>query len=337
MRLRACFFLLLLFSACASAPVRPSMPRLHASVPRPPSGPSIRLVSAPMEPVQQESRIGQADLDQARALLARARNDVEPHQWEALDRKLTAAERAFERFSTAARTSGHAAEVVRGAEGLAQVGRARTVAGALSRVGPLLVGLVLLWPSSTAAPQFDSRPPWSDAQQEFEARLRDVSEASRQLMVELEAQPRASKALAQKPSPQKQPASVFAQGDDPRCIPIPLPRRLGGHDLHDECADKLPSNSFPGGDVYVNGKNFDALQLTTRTLWEVKTDNFDAYSDFLQDLVIREQATEMRHERALALACGFDFRVGVRSEAHQKALEEAAPDLKGLIVVMDWC
>ena len=295
MRFRMCSVLLLLVSACASAPVRPSMSRPHAFVPTPASGPSIRLVSAPMDPVQQPSRIGQADLDQARALLSRARNDLEPRQWEALDRKLTAAERAFERFSTAAKTSGQAAEVVRGTEGFAQAGRARTFAGALSRVGPLLVGLVVLWSSSTAGPEFDSRPPWVDVQREFEARLRDVSEASRQLMVELEAQPRAAKAPAREPSPQKQPPSALVEEDDPRCKPIPLPRHLGGHDSHNECADKMPNNSFPGGDVYVNGKNFDALQLVTRTLWEVKTDDFDKHSPHSQRFFALMKLPEMQH------------------------------------------
>jgi hypothetical protein len=290
-----------------------------------------------MEPVQQGSRIGQADLDQARALLSRTRDDLEPRQWEALDRKLTAAERAFERFSTAAKKSGQAAEVVRGAEGIAQAGRARTFAGALSPVGPSLVGLVLLWPSSTAGPEFDSRPPWVDARLELEARLRDVSEASRQLMVELEAQPRAAKAPAREPSPQKQHVSALAQEDDPRCKPIPLPRHLEGHDLHNECADKMPNNSFPGGDVFVNGNNFDALQLLTRTLWEVKTTAIETYNPFVRDREIEKQVPKLRSERALALACGFDFRIGVRSEAHKQALEEEAPELIGFIVVMDWC
>ena len=46
---------------------------------------------------------------------------------------------------------------------------------------------------------------------------------------------------------------------------------------------------------------------------------------------------ELRREQALALACGFNFRVGVRSAAHKDALEREAPDLEGSIVVMDWC
>ncbi|WP_395857793.1 DUF6310 domain-containing protein [Cystobacter fuscus] len=337
MRLHACSALLLLLAACASVPAAPSMPRPHVLVLAPPPSLSIRLVSAPMEPVQQGSRIGRADLEQARALLSRARNDLEPRQWEVLDRKLTAAERAFERFSSAAKTSGQAAEVVRGAEGLAQAGRARTLAGALSRVGPLLVGLVLLWPSSTAGSEFDSRPPWVDAQREFEARLRDVSESSRQLMVEFEAQPGVEKAPAREPSPRKQPPSALVEEDDPRCRPIPLPRHLGGHGLHNECADKMPNNSFPGGDVFVNGNNFDALQLVTRTLWEVKTTAIETYNPFVREREIEKQVPKLRSERALALACGFDFRIGVRSATHKDELERMAPDLEGIIVVMNWC
>jgi len=74
----------------------------------------------------------------------------------------------------------------------------------------------------------------------------------------------------------------------------------------------------------VSRNPFDALQLATRTLWEVKTDNFDTYSDFLKGRVIRDHVVELRSERALTRACGFDFRVGVRSEEHQEALGEEA-------------
>ncbi|MFY0566879.1 DUF6310 domain-containing protein [Archangium lansingense] len=81
----------------------------------------------------------------------------------------------------------------------------------------------------------------------------------------------------------------------------------------------------------------DTTELATRTLWEVKTDNFDTYTDDLQVIVVKSQVPKLRHERALALACGFDFHVGVRSEVHKEALEEEAPDLIGLIVVMGWC
>ncbi len=145
-----------------------------------------------------------------------------------------------------------------------------------------------------------------------------------------------SSPLGQDWFPPNPPVSSDPSDRRPECTPRRASHR-GGNDPHNDCADLIPRNSFPGWDVLVNGKHFDALQLATRTLWEVKTDNFDTYSDFLKGRVIRDQVQKMRSERALALACGFDFRVGVRSEAHQEALEEAAPDLKGLIVVMDWC
>ena len=326
----------MLLTACASAPVPQSMPRPHAFASTPTSGPRIRLVSAPMEPAPERLWIGKADLDKARALLFRARKDLEPRQWEKLDRKLTAAERAFERFSRAARTSGQAAEVVRGAEGLAQAGRASEAPLALSRLGPVLVALVLLWPSSIAGPESDSRPPWIDAQREFEARLRDVSESSRQLMVELEAQPRATKAPAREPSPRKQSETALTQEeDDPRCKPIPLPRHRGGHDPHNECADKMPGNTFPGGDVYVNGKNFDALQLATRTLWEVKTDDFEKQPPRSQQFFVEMKLPGIQRERRLAEECSFKFVVGVRSAAHKAALLRADPSLD--VVVMNWC
>jgi hypothetical protein len=334
MSFRTCIALLLLLSACASAPAPLSMPRPNAFVSTPTSGPRIQLVSTPLEPAPERSRIGMADLDKARALLSRARKDMEPRQWESLDRKLTAAERAFERFSRAARTSGQAAEVARGVEGLAQAGRASEAPLALSRVGPVLVALVLLWPSRTAGPESDSRPPWVDAQLEFEARLRDVSESSRQLMAELEAQPRPTKAEAREPVPQKQPASALTQEDDPKCKPIPVPH-LGGNDPHNECADKIPNNSFPGWDVFMNGKNFDALQLATRTLWDVKTDDFDKHSSHSRKFFIKMKLGEIQREKRLAEECGYGFVVGVRSEAHKTALLFADPSLK--VVVMDWC
>ncbi|WP_233262301.1 DUF6310 domain-containing protein [Vitiosangium sp. GDMCC 1.1324] len=326
----------MLLTACASAPAPQSMPRPHDFASTPTSGPRIRLVSSPMEPTPERSWIGKADLDKARALLSRARQDIEPRQWEQLDRKLTAAERAFERFSRAAKASGHAAKVVRGAEGVVQAGRARTLAEFLPRVGPLLVGLVLLYPSSTAGPDIDRRPEWVDAQGEYEARLREVAEESRRLMVELEAQPRAAKIPAREPSPQKPPATALTQEeDDPRCTPIPLPRHLGGHDPHNECADKMPGNTFPGGDVYVNGKSFDALQLATRTLWEVKTDDFEKQPPRSQQFFVKMKLPEIQREKRLAEECGYNFVIGVKSAAHKAVLESLDDTLT--VVIMNWC
>jgi len=154
-----------------------------------------------------------------------------------------------------------------------------------------------------------------------------------------------------KPSPEQKPKPEPKGPDVPplwptdisererrrRCEPVLKKYHRGGNKLHNKCADRIPNNSNPGGDVFVNGKDFDALQLATRTLWEVKTDNFDTYPPDLQEIVVENQVEELRYERALALSCGFNFRVGVRSPAHKEALEFAAQDLKGLIVVMEWC
>jgi len=151
-----------------------------------------------------------------------------------------------------------------------------------------------------------------------------------------------------KPSPKKRPKPEPKGPDFPplepletserdrrRCEPVPVPYHLGGNKLHDKCADRIPNNSFPGGDVFVNGKNFDALQLATRTLWEVKTDNFDTYPPELREFVLVDQLPKLQYERELARACGFDFKVGVRSAAHKAAL--LAQDITLDIVVMDWC
>jgi hypothetical protein len=154
----------------------------------------------------------------------------------------------------------------------------------------------------------------------------------------------------QKPAPKKKPKPEPIGPDFPpagptdvtererrRCEPIPKSYHRGGNQLHDLCADRIPNNSFPGGDVFVNGKDFDALQLATRTLWEVKTHGIEGYNPFVLQVEINKQIEEARRERALAAACGFDFRIGVRSEAHKKALEDAAAEFKGLIEVMNWC
>lgn len=134
--------------------------------------------------------------------------------------------------------------------------------------------------------------------------------------------------------PPDPPGSSGPRERRPECAPRRASHR-GGNVPHNECADRVPQNAFPGWDVLVHGKHFDALQLASRTLWEVKTDNFDTYTEDLRDIVVRSQVPEMQHERALALACGFGFKVGVRSPAHRAALLRQDPTLR--IVVMDWC
>lgn len=130
------------------------------------------------------------------------------------------------------------------------------------------------------------------------------------------------------------PPSSEPPDRNPKCQPIPGPPR-GGNEPHNQCADNIPHNGFPGLNVLVNGKHFDALQLATRTLWEVKTDNFDKHSPRSQDFFIRMKLPEIQREATLARECGYNFVVGVRSAAHKAALERMDETLT--VVVMDWC
>ena len=105
--------------------------------------------------------------------------------------------------------------------------------------------------------------------------------------------------------------------------------------MHNECADRVPNNTFSGWDALVNGKNFDALQLATRTLWEVKTNDIETYNPFVRRSELAKQVEDAKSERALAAACGYQFSIGVRSDAHKKLLEALLPGFN--IVLMTWC
>ncbi|WP_338026043.1 DUF6310 domain-containing protein [Corallococcus macrosporus] len=144
-------------------------------------------------------------------------------------------------------------------------------------------------------------------------------------------------AVAQRrPKPEPRPAGQDWQPPVPpvppdrtrraSCEPVPVPHR-GGDDAHDRCADRVPPNRYPGMDVLVDGKHFDALQVGVRVLWEIKTDQFDTYSLFLQNQVANDEAEELREERDIATACGYGFVVGVSSAAHRAALLQREPRL----------
>ena len=134
--------------------------------------------------------------------------------------------------------------------------------------------------------------------------------------------------------PPPEPPEISERERRRKCEPIPGPPR-GGNDLHNQCANNIPGNTFPGSDVFVNGKNFDALQLAKCTLWEVKTDAFDKHSLRSRRFLAEVKLPEIRREKILAEACGYHFVVGVRSQAHKDTLLELDPDLD--VVVMVWC
>jgi hypothetical protein len=111
-----------------------------------------------------------------------------------------------------------------------------------------------------------------------------------------------------------------------RCEVIPKKHR-GGDKAHNDCADRYPPNRYPGMDAVVDGKAFDALQAGVRVLWEIKTDEFGTYTEFLKKQVVADQLEEFEEESRIALACGYEFTVGVSTEEHKAslmaALEEA--------------
>jgi len=67
----------------------------------------------------------------------------------------------------------------------------------------------------------------------------------------------------------------------------------------------------------------------------VKTTAIETYSPFVQRTELQKQVEEGRRERDLAAVCGYDFVIGVRTEAHRQMLKNASPDLK--VVLMTWC
>ncbi len=104
-----------------------------------------------------------------------------------------------------------------------------------------------------------------------------------------------------------------------KCEAIPVPHK-GGNKAHNMCADWYPPNRWPGKDAQVDGKNFDALQVGVRVLWEIKVEYFDGYSDFLKKITVAKEIEEFTEYRDIAVACGYAFKVGVISEAHKAAL-----------------
>jgi hypothetical protein len=121
---------------------------------------------------------------------------------------------------------------------------------------------------------------------------------------------------------------------DRKCEAIPEKHR-GGDKAHNDCADWYPPNRYPGMDAVVDGKAFDALQVGVRVLWEIKTDEFGKYNEFVKKQVVADELEEFEEESRIALACGYDFTVGVSTEVHKAALmaalEEAGLRIKVVV------
>jgi len=68
------------------------------------------------------------------------------------------------------------------------------------------------------------------------------------------------------------------------------------------------------------GVSFDALQAGVRVLWEIKTHQFDTYNAFVRRQEIDKEMKQLNKQRKAAAACGYDFVVGVSTQAHKDAL-----------------
>lgn len=133
--------------------------------------------------------IGQAEIERAKALLVQAKGELQPQQYQLLEQDLAEAEAAFQRFSSLAKASGEPAEVARGAEALVAAQRASQMVEGLtsvSRTGPLLVALALVWPASTAS-QSQERPPKFVAGIDLEASLQRLATHAQQVAEQMKA------------------------------------------------------------------------------------------------------------------------------------------------------
>jgi len=300
MRLRACFALLLFLSACTTTP------------------------PSPREPATRDPRL--ANLQRAAKLpwtdggRCAVREASEP--WpELAERCFHALDHDRVRFRD---ITGRCAVASAGAAvsvGLCVLAAPEFVVGAVIVVGVVAVGFVI----KEALDAYELK--WADQEDSRPApETRPVPETA---------------PAPQKPSPKKRPKPEPKGPDFPpvgptdiseqerrrRCEPIPEPH-AGKDDAHNRCADQFPPNRYPGMDVLVGGVSFDALQVGVRVLWEIKTHRFDEYPDFIRKQEIEKELTQLHKERDAARDCGYDFVVGVSTQAHKDALLFVDPSLK---------
>ncbi|WP_434382871.1 DUF6310 domain-containing protein [Melittangium boletus] len=121
------------------------------------------------------------------------------------------------------------------------------------------------------------------------------------------------------------PTEVAERERRRRCEPIPVPHE-GKDAAHDRCADQFPPNRYPGMDVLVDGVSFDALQVGVRVLWEIKTHRFDTYPEYIRKQEIDKEMKQFDKQRKAAAACGYDYVIGVSTQAHRDELLQRDQD-----------
>jgi hypothetical protein len=211
--------------------------------------------------------------------------------------------------------------------GLCVLAAPEIVVGTVIVVGVVAVGFVI----KEALDAYELK--WADQEDSRPApETRPVPEV-KPVPVTKPAPPKPSPKKRPKPEPAGQdwppplPPEVTERDRRPECKPIPEPHAGKDH-AHNKCADQFPPNRYPGMDVLVGGVSFDALQVGVRVLWEIKTHRFDTYPDFIRDQEIEKELEQLSKERDAARACGYDFVVGVSTQAHRQALLDKDSEFK---------
>lgn len=109
------------------------------------------------------------------------------------------------------------------------------------------------------------------------------------------------------------------------CVPKRFCPHKGGDTWHNYCADTVLRNEFSGCDVMVNGKAYDAK--SGNTLYEVKTDDWDTYAEFLTERVLDQHAHDAKVDSARALACGYQYEFIVGDATLEKELSKRTAPL----------
>jgi hypothetical protein len=120
------------------------------------------------------------------------------------------------------------------------------------------------------------------------------------------------------------PSNAYAAQPRVCCIPKPVPHR-GGDLVHNICADVVPPNDYPGNDARVDGKNFDAFNALTKSLWEAKTYNpANCTSAFckekLQPMWYAKDLAELAYERTIAHKCEYSFGLAAGDGSYAAAM-----------------
>jgi hypothetical protein len=123
------------------------------------------------------------------------------------------------------------------------------------------------------------------------------------------------------------PAPVSPEEERKRCRAVPVCPHRGGDPIHNACADGAPPNKHAGCDVFVNGYHFDAIDRSGRVLWEVKTDDWSNYPDWLKMKVADSHIKAAQRERDIAGACKLDFVFAVVDAGLYRELQQRLNDV----------